>query len=239
MKINGLAPLLLLCALMLVALPASWANGSDIVSEDLMVPAAAPGIQLFMRHKYRKGTQATAGDRILLFVHGATYPSETTFDFPIEGVSMMDLFASNGYDTYLVDVRGYGRSTRIKEMDEPAANHPPLVHTADAAADLGAAVDYVLKAHRVDRINLMGWSWGTSIAGLYTSEHNATVNRLVLYAPMWYFRQETGVPGPKPSAGGTMPAYRLVTVESAKDRWLKGVAEDKKATLIPAGIFDA
>jgi len=28
------------------------------------------------------------------------------------GVSMMDLIAARGYDVYLVDVRGYGRSTR-------------------------------------------------------------------------------------------------------------------------------
>ena len=32
-------------------------------------------------------------DKILLFVHGATYPAETAFDLPIEGVSMMDLIA--------------------------------------------------------------------------------------------------------------------------------------------------
>ena len=51
-------------------------------------------------------------DKILLFVHGATYPAETAFDLPIEGVSMMDLIAMRGYDVYLVDVRGYGRSTR-------------------------------------------------------------------------------------------------------------------------------
>ena len=33
-------------------------------------------------------------------------------------------------------------------------------------------------------------------------------------------------------------AYRLVSKASAKDRWLKGVAEDKKDGLIPPGVFE-
>ena len=82
----------------------------------------------------------------------------------------------------------------------------------------------------------MGWSWGTSIVGLYTSEHNDKVNRAVLYAPMWLFRQETGVPAP-PSAG-PMPAYRLVSQDSARDRWLKGVAPEKAKDLIPPGVYE-
>jgi pimeloyl-ACP methyl ester carboxylesterase len=39
-------------------------------------------------------------------------------------------------------------------------------------------------------------------------------------------------------AGGALGAYRTVTTDSAKERWLKGVAEDKKADLIPAGWFE-
>ena len=52
-------------------------------------------------------------------------------------------------------------------------------------ADYGVAVDYILKKRGVSKIDVMGWSWGTSIVGLYTSEHNAKVDRLVLYAPQW------------------------------------------------------
>jgi alpha-beta hydrolase superfamily lysophospholipase len=38
---------------------------------------------------------------------------------------------------------------------------------------------------------------------------------------------------------GPLGAYRTVTRELAKQRWYTGVPEDKKATLIPAGWFDA
>jgi pimeloyl-ACP methyl ester carboxylesterase len=41
------------------------------------------------------------------------------------------------------------------------------------------------------------------------------------------------------ASGSKLGAYRSVTRQAALDRWLKGVPEDKKAELIPAGWFDA
>jgi len=190
----------------------TFAQSTKIESEDFFVASKAPGIQLFMRHKHLAGVKATSGDKILLFVHGATYPAETAFDLPIEGASMMDLFAAKGYDVYLVDVRGYGRSTRPPEMEQPAQDHAPIVHTADAASDFGSAVDAILKRHNVPKINVMGWSWGTSIVGMYTSLNNAKVNRLVMFAPMWLFAKETALPlAPQPSSWGpTAPCPKTV-----------------------------
>jgi pimeloyl-ACP methyl ester carboxylesterase len=212
------------------------AAGPKLESKDVMIPSGDAGIQLFVRNKHPAGVQKFSSDRILLFVHGATYPAETAFDLPIEGVSMMDLIASRGFDVYLVDVRGYGRSTRPPEMSQPAAANKPIVSTEVAAHDLGVAVDYILKKRGVAKIDVMGWSWGTSIAGMYTSGHNEKVDRLVLYAPQW-IRTEPAAP----AAANAPPlgAYRLVSKDSAKERRLKGVAEDKRANLIPPGVFDA
>ena len=212
------------------------AKSAKLETTDTMIPSGEPGVELFVRNKHRAGKQAFSADKIVLFVHGATYPAETAFDLPIEGMSMMDLIASRGYDVYLVDVRGYGRSTRPAEMSQPPGANKPIVSTKVAAHDLGAAVDFILKKRHVSKINVMGWSWGTSIAGLYTSENNNRVNRLVLYAPQW-IRTEPRAP----AAANAPPlgAYRLVSKDSARERWLKGVPEDKKADLIPPGVFDA
>src|SRR6185437_12720086 len=168
----------------LAASPQVIAKELKIESSDTMIPSGDPGIQLFVRNKHLAGHESSP-DRILLFVHGATYPAETAFDLPIEGVSMMDLIARRGFDVYLVDVRGYGRSTRPPELNQPPEANKPIVSTQVAAHDLGVAVDYILKKRNVAKIDVMGWSWGTSITGLYTSEHNAKVDRLVLYAPQW------------------------------------------------------
>ena len=225
-----LVPVLL--AASLPAPPQANAKEPKLESSDTMIPSGDAGIQLFVRNKHLAGHESSP-DKILLFVHGATYPAETAFDLPIEGVSMMDLIARRGYDVYLVDVRGYGHSTRPPEMSQPAEANKPIVPTKVAAHDLGAAVDYVLHKRKVGKINVMGWSWGTSIAGSYTSEHNDKVEKLVLYAPQW-IRNEPAAPSATP-----LGAYRLVSKDSAKERWLKGVAEDKKANLIPPGVFEA
>ncbi len=214
----------------------------ELVTESIMIPSGDAGIELYMRNKRPAGMTNFPADRILLYVHGATYPSETAFDLPIQGASMMELIAARGYDVYLVDIRGYGRSTRPPEMSMPPEANGPIVSTEVAVRDFGTAVDHVLKRRGVASINLMGWSWGTAIAGKYTSEHNDKVNRLVLFAPLWIFRKDAVIaPAPGATGKGAPPlgAYRLVSKEVAKARWLEGVPEHKKAGLIPPGVFEA
>jgi pimeloyl-ACP methyl ester carboxylesterase len=214
----------------------------DLAVESYLIPAADAGIELYVRNKRPAGMTTFPPEKILLYVHGATYPSETAFDLPIEGASMMDLIAARGYDVYLVDIRGYGRSTRPPEMSQPPEANQPIVSTEIAVRDFGTAVDHVRKRRGVARINLMGWSWGSAIAGQYTSLNNDTVARLVLFAPLWIFRKDAVIaPAPEVSTTNPLPlgAYRLVSKEVAKARWLEGVPEDKRADLIPPGVFEA
>ncbi|MGO4470102.1 alpha/beta hydrolase, partial [Pseudoduganella sp. RAF53_2] len=77
-------------------------------------------------------------------------------------------------------------------------------------------------------------SWGTTLMAVYTTQNNDKVNRLVLYAPQW-IRTTASLADP----GNKLGAYRSVTRESTRERWLTGVAEDKKRDLIPAGWFEA
>jgi pimeloyl-ACP methyl ester carboxylesterase len=203
-----------------------------LVMSEAMVQSSDPGIQIYVRNKHAADMTSFSPNRTLLFIHGATYPAETSFDLPIEGVSMMDLFAQNGFDVYLVDVRSYGRSTRPPEMDEPPEANKPIANSEEAGRDLGAAVDYILALRGIPKLDLMGWSWGTSIAGNYTSQHNDKVNRLVLYAPAWTAQSPLAPPA------SAIPAYRLVKKEAAKARWTRGVPEDKVGALIPPGVFD-
>jgi len=202
--------------------------------EEFLVPAVDPGIRLYVRNKHPRGVKKFPGQKILLYVHGATYPSETAFDLKLNGLSWMDYIARHGYDVYLVDLRGYGKSTRPPEMDKPAADNEPIVRTETAVKDVGAAVDFILKRRGVSKINLLGWSWGTTIMGWYTAQNNDRVNRLVLYAPQW-IRNAPSLSDP----GGKLGAYRTVSRDAAKSRWLTGVPEDKKADLIPPGWFEA
>ena len=213
---------------------ATSAAGPGIVMEEFMIPAVDPGIKLYVRNKRPQGVSAFSAERILLYVHGATYPSETAFDLSLGGRSWMDYIAEHGYDVYLVDLRGYGRSTRPPEMGKPAAENDPIVRTETAVKDVGAAVDFILKRRGVAKLNLLGWSWGTSVMGWYTAQNNDKVAKLVLYAPQW-IRQGPALT----DSGGKLGAYRSVSKEAAKARWLTGVPESKKADLIPPGWFEA
>jgi len=205
-----------------------------IASETFFIDGSDPGISLYVRNKHPQGVKKFPGEKILLYVHGSTYPAETAFDLKLNGLSWMDYIARHGYDVYLVDVRGFGKSTRPPEMDQPATDNQPIVRTETAIKDVGTAVDFILKRRGVSKINLMGWSWGTTIMGWYTVQNNDKVNRLVLYAPQW-IRNTTSIT----DAGGKLGAYRTVTRDAAKSRWLTGVPEDKKADLIPPGWFEA
>jgi hypothetical protein len=42
-------------------------------------------------------------------------------------------------------------------MDQPPAANKPAAISADAAKDLGAAVDYVLRARGIPKLDLIGW----------------------------------------------------------------------------------
>lgn len=204
-----------------------------LVTEHFQIDSDTPGIRLYVRNK-RARDLAPGSDRILLYVHGATYPSGTAFDLALDGMSWMDYIAAHGWDVWLVDLRGYGGSTRPPEMDAPAADNPPIVTTEVAVRDVGAAVDFILKRRGVSKISLLGWSWGTSTMGAYTAANNDKVNKLVLYAPLWLRNTPMLIGG-----DGPLGAYRTVVKESAKKRWLTGVPEDKVADLIPAGWFEA
>ena len=216
------------------SLPMGEAAKAKIVMEEFMIPSGDPGIELYVRNKHPEGMNAVPGNKIVLYVHGATYPSETAFDLQLNGMSWMDYIAQHGYDVYLVDLRGYGRSTRPKEMSEPADRNEPIVRTPVAVKDVGAAVEFIRKRRGADKVNLLAWSWGTTIMGWYTAQNNEKVHKLVLYAPQWLRTTASLV-----SAGAKPGAYRTVTRDAARDRWLTGVAKDQQATLIPAGWFEA
>jgi pimeloyl-ACP methyl ester carboxylesterase len=88
-----------------------------------------------------------------------------------------------GYDVYLLDLRGYIKSTRPKEMNEKPEANPPLVRGDTAVKDIGAIVDFILKRRNIPRLGLIGWSWGTTLMANYTSQNAGKVERL--YAPAW------------------------------------------------------
>jgi pimeloyl-ACP methyl ester carboxylesterase len=227
-----LAAILVILVLSASVQPA-FSQVPKVVAETIMVQAKDPGILLHVRNKRPETMTQFVPERIVLFVHGATYPSETGFDIPHGGYSWMDYVAQSGWDVYMMDLRGYGRSTRPPEMSKPASENPPIVNTDIAVRDVSAVIDHILARRGVSKINLVGWSWGTVIMGAYTAKNNAKVRHLVLYAPLWLLKD------PPPIGGqGPLGAYRTVTKEEARQRGLRGIPKEKQEEISPSAWFD-
>ena len=200
-----------------------------LVTQETMLPSG-----VYVRNKHPAGMTVFSPQRTLLFVHGATYPSETGFDLRVDGFSWMEYVARRGFDVYFLDVRGYGKSALPLSLDQPTMDNPPFSDTADARADVDAAVDYICGDRGIDRVCLLGWSWGCATMGSYAAAHPEKVERLALFAPGWL--RDT------PSAtdqGGPLGAWREVTRAAARERWIAGVPAGEVDRLIPAGWFEA
>ena len=186
----------------------------DLIVEEFLVPSRDQELSIFLRNKRRADAVLGRPDRTLLFVHGATYTSSVTFDFVAGGYSWMDTLAKAGFDCWLMDIRGYGRSDRPAEMEQAAEANGPIVHTDVAVADLDTMIEYILAKRGLEKLQLLGYSWGTLITGAYTAKNNAKVERLALYGTSMLNSGASLIGSERP-----MMAYRYVDAQSIKARW--------------------
>lgn len=198
-----------------------------IVKQDETIDAVDPGIKLFVRAKMAEGQRQFTDDNIVIFVHGATGPSTCDFDLGFKDYSWADWMVNKGYVAYMFDKRNYGFSTREKAMDEPPAANQPPSRSYQVIRDIGAVVDHIRRKHRVNKVTLIGWSWGAMTAAYYTSLNSEKVKKLVLYAPAYAFALHTNLgPGSglqnkrKPyEFNFALGAYRTASVAQNTARW--------------------
>lgn len=114
----------------------------------------------------------------VLFIHGSSMPTRPTFDLQVDGMpeaSVMDWFATRGFDTWTFDCRGYGRSYKGPEM---------VASIAEGAEDAEAASAYIM-ARGSGPLLVYGISSGALRAGLFAQQHPERVARLALEALVW------------------------------------------------------
>jgi pimeloyl-ACP methyl ester carboxylesterase len=183
-------------------------------------------VTLYMRERaqgdaVQQGAALTG--KVVLFVEGSRFGSTAVFDAPYQDYSWMAYLAQSGFDTFGLDMTGYGFSTRPAPMDDPCNLDPaqqsllvPLVlaqtcppnYTSQVTTlrsdwdDLDAAVNYVRALRGVDRVSLVAWSFGGSRAGGYAALHPDKIDRMVLLAPAYDRDHPTASP-PEAGAPGT------------------------------------
>lgn len=199
---------------------------ADIVAEDFKIKSSTAGIELFVRNKRAAGHETWRPDRTVLYVHGATLASELVFDLPVDGESWADNLARAGWDVWLVDVRGYGRSTWPEALRAPAENNPPVATTQEAIADFAAAADFIRAKRKIDSLQVIGWSWGGVISGGYAAANPDKVSSLVLVAPLWAFDKPI-------TAGPPKKAWQEWTLADSRARIQKGVPAEQAKLILP------
>jgi pimeloyl-ACP methyl ester carboxylesterase len=133
-------------------------------------------VRLFLWEKF-VGTPD--GKPAILFVHGSSMASQPTFDLTVPGrpdSSVMDWFAQRGFVCWTVDMEGYGRSGKERDITCDIAN---------GADDLAAATAYIGQARGVRSFLMYGISSGALRAALFAERHPDRVARLALDAYVW------------------------------------------------------
>ncbi|WP_029010067.1 alpha/beta hydrolase [Azospirillum halopraeferens] len=205
-----------------------------VLSDTRLIPGDTDGVHLQLINRRPADAAAFSAERTLVMMHGATFPSASLFDVPVAGGSFMDALARAGYDVWAVDARGYGGSTRPPEMARPPDGGVPLTPARVAVRDLATAVAFVRRHRAVDRVNLLGMSWGATVAGALAAEAGDAIAGLILVTPLWLSATPLRV-----DSGGPLGAYRVVSPKAFEAAWRAAAPEPERQALIPDGWFDA
>lgn len=131
-------------------------------------------VRIYLWEKYEADP---AGKPVVVLAHGSATAGRESFDLQVPGkptYSLMDYLATEGFDVFAPDMRGFGRST-----------HPEgHMNTQQACEDLNAAVDHIKTLRGTEKVHLLAWSWGTQYGGMFVMSHPAKVARYISYAQM-------------------------------------------------------
>jgi len=130
-------------------------------------------VRLFLWEKF---VGSPDGKPAVLFVHGSSMASTPTFDLTVPGrpdSSVMDWFAERGFVCWCVDMEGYGRSDKHRDV---------FCDIANGADDLEVATDYIAAMRGVKSFLTYGISSGALRAALFAQRHPERVQRLALDA---------------------------------------------------------
>ena len=135
------------------------------------------GVRLFLWEKYAGEPKGEKGT--VLFVHGSSMASTPTFDLTVQGrpfSSVMNWFAVRGYATWCIDMEGYGRSGKDRDI---------ICDIANGADDLAAASAYIADKRGAGPLLVYGISSGALRAAKFAENHPERVARLALDAFVW------------------------------------------------------
>lgn len=206
-------------------------ESSNILTIDHSVPhistiAANAGekVGLFLRERVRSDVADRPREAVLM-IHGRSVPVLAAAELRYENYDWaLWLARSGGFDVFMLDFQGNGRSPRPK-MDDPCNaptaqqsilipnplsetcthSYPFTLTTSTSDLDeMDAVVEYIRNLRGVDKVHLVGWSAGAFRVGPYTVKHPDKVASLFLFSPIFNvnFRGPAPIADPTPMTIG-------------------------------------
>lgn len=182
----------------------------DPIEQPMWIPSHHPGLELFLRHLPPKAARASG---IVLYVHGATFPSACSVAHRFDGHSWRDALTAAGYHVWGLDFHGYGLSDPFADMARPAQVSAPLGRAEDASHQIERAVRHILATHRAKRLAVIAHSWGTIAAGRFATRCPDLVARMVFFGPI------AARAGP---GAASLPGWRIITLD---EQWRRFIAD--------------
>ena len=171
-----------------------------------VVANASETVQLFLRERVRNDIDERPRTAVLM-IHGRSTPVLAGMELRYDDYDWaLWLARSGGFDVFMLDFQGSGRSPRPK-MDDPcnvplgqqksllipnpldASCSPSYAATLNTTGsdldELDTVVDYIRALRGVEKVHLIGWSQASFRVGPYAVQHADKVASLFFFAPIF------------------------------------------------------
>ncbi|MCX5393822.1 alpha/beta fold hydrolase [Streptomyces sp. NBC_00094] len=203
-----------------------------IITQDLKVPhtSTVPAnkndpVELIVRERDGTPLGLLPERKAVLMLHGRSVPVLAGFDLQHTSYGWAEHLAKAGYDVFMMDLQGSGRSPRPKMDDPHNANpanqnllkpRPPgftpgpvnyafqLNNSNSDRDELHTVVEYIRKERQVDKVAFIGWSAAAFTMGPYAVNNPGKVESLFLLAPIFPPKGTSTPPSMLPKPGFPM-----------------------------------
>ncbi|MEU4169211.1 alpha/beta fold hydrolase [Streptomyces sp. NPDC026665] len=165
---------------------------------------AGQKVELFVREHDGTPSGPPGNREAVLMLHGRSVPVLAGYDLQHTSYDWSKAIAQSGYDVFMMDLQGSGRSPRPR-MEDPCnvnpmqqgavtpplsgprtASYPYLLTNSQTDQDeLSTVVEYIRAKRNVAKVSFIGWSAAAFAMGPYAIKNPGKVESLFLLAPIF------------------------------------------------------